>query len=150
MKFRELPDQQSKDLNRVYEILRRHNAESNSTFWAKFTDPANEKSPLNIGCYQGEEIVGGLIADTQMSWLKIHILAVEETYRFQGVGRRLIETAEQVALQRGCKYAFLDTMETQSPRFYEKCGFIQAGRIEDWDSHGHAKYFFSKSLLAAV
>jgi hypothetical protein len=36
----------------------------------------------------------------------------------------------------------------QSPDFYRKLGYQVAGKLEDWDSHEHMKYFFTKKLIA--
>ena len=62
------------------------------------------------------------------------------------LGLALIERAEQIARERGCKYAYTDTMEYQAPGFYEKAGFRLVGTFEYWDSHGHRKFLFSKQL----
>jgi hypothetical protein len=35
--------------------------------------------------------------------------------RMQGVGRSIVETAEAEAVRRGCRYAYLDTMDYQAP-----------------------------------
>jgi len=93
--------------------------------------------------------VGGLMAETQFKWLKVLLMAVAEGHRGRGVGRGLLAIAEREASARGCEYAFLDTMEYQAPGFYQKLGYVVAGRLEDWDSHGHAKFFFTKRLSPA-
>ena len=72
--------------------------------------------------------------------------AVAASARRQGIGRQLMEIAEKEAIARGCKYAFVDTIDYQSPAFYQKLGYQMAGRIPDWDSHGHAKCFLMKGL----
>jgi hypothetical protein len=54
--------------------------------------------------------------------------------------------AEQDAIRRRCKYVFLDTMDYQAPEFYQNLGYRIAGQIEDWDSHGHTKYWMVRTL----
>jgi len=78
--------------------------------------------------------------------LKISILAVAE---IQPAGNRPAAhgRAEEEAITRGCKYGFVDTMDYQSPAFYQKLGYEIVGTIPDWDSHGHAKCFLTKGLL---
>jgi ribosomal protein S18 acetylase RimI-like enzyme len=85
-------------------------------------------------------------AETQLLWLKVEILSVASQFRRQGVGSRLMAIAEAEAVRRGCKYAYVDTMEYQAPSFYQALGYQIAGRLDDWDSHGHAKYFLKKTL----
>ena len=50
------------------------------------------------------------------------------------------------ATARGCKYAYVDTMDYQAPDFYRAHGFAIVGEIPDWDSHGHKKFYLSKCL----
>jgi GNAT superfamily N-acetyltransferase len=91
-------------------------------------------------------IAGGLVAETQFAWLKISIMAVREDTRDQGIGSALLLAAEAEAQQRGCRYAFVDTMDYQAPAFYERLGYRIVGQIPDWDSHGHAKIYLTKTL----
>jgi GNAT superfamily N-acetyltransferase len=131
----------------VGSMLRAFNRAGNPNFYAARELPENSPRPLNIIAYDtAETVVGGLIGETQFAWLKVSILVVAESTRRTGIGRRLMELAEQEAAGRGCKHAYLDTMDYQAPDFYLKLGYQVAGRIDDWDSHGHSKYFFTKSL----
>jgi ribosomal protein S18 acetylase RimI-like enzyme len=75
---------------------------------------------------------------------------VAESARRDGIGRHLMELAEREAANRGCQYAYLDTMDYQAPEFYLKLGYQIAGRLDNWDSHGHTKFFFVKRLNATA
>ncbi len=127
-------------------ILRDFNAMANPIFWASLDEPQNQKQPLCVLATHELRQVGGLLANTERKWLKIDILAVEEKHRRQGIGQQLMQQAEATARERGCIYAFVDTMQYQSPAFYHRCGYRTAGQIEDWDSHGHTKFFMVKTL----
>ena len=37
-------------------------------------------------------------------------------------------------------------MDYQAPGFYQSIGYQIAGQLDDWDSHGHTKYFLGKDL----
>ena len=127
--------------------LRSYNAQVNPDLWVILAEPANQPRPLQVAVRSTtSEILGGLLATTSMSWLKIEIMAVREDQRRRGIGAQLLGKAEGEARRRGCRYSFLDTMEYQAPAFYQKCGYQIVGTIPDWDSHNHAKYFFSKRL----
>ncbi len=90
--------------------------------------------------------MGGLFAETQLAWLRIFIMAVAPEWRSRGVGAALLAEAERQAIARGCKYAYVDTMEYQAPHFYLARGFTTVGEIPDWDSRGHSKLYLSKRL----
>lgn len=66
--------------------------------------------------------------------------------RRQGLGTQILQVAEREAMARGSDRVFLDTMDYQGPEFYESCGYVRCCELADWDSHGHAKYFYAKEL----
>jgi len=135
------------ELELVNTILRRFNETENSEFWRNAMDPARQTQPLYVLAYdQSGAVVGGLRGETDLSWLKVYIMAVEASCRCQGLGTQILKVAETEAVRRGCKYAFLDTMQYQAPDFYKRLGYKVVGSIPDWDSHGHAKYFMTKKL----
>ena len=73
-------------------------------------------------------------------------MSVEPSWRRRGLGTEMMKIAEKEAVVRRCCYSFVDTMDYQAPGFYERIGYTIAGRIDDWDSHGHAKLFFTKLI----
>lgn len=94
-------------------------------------------------------IRGGLIGFIQWDWLYIEILAVDERLRGQGWGRRLLDAAESIAGDEGCVGLWLSTFTFQAPDFYDRVGFTQCGRIDDYPP-GHSRLFFKKKLARAV
>ena len=131
----------------VQRELRTFNRTANPDFYAARELPENSPQPLNLFVFgdQGQPL-GGLFGETVLLWLKVNILTVHADLRQQGLGTQLMREAERIALTRGCQFAYVDTMEYQAPRFYEKLGYIVAGRLPNWDSHGHAKIFLTKAL----
>jgi len=127
--------------------LRGYNRAQNPVYYQARDLPENAPRPLNYLVYDAEGvIIGGLIAETQFDWLKISIMAVAEHARRRGIGGRLIALAEQEAKARRCRHAYVDTMDYQAPDFYHKLGYQLVGKLENWDSHGHTKCFFTKQL----
>ena len=91
------------------------------------------------------EIVGGVIGATYWDWLYVNLMWVREDLRGQGFGRQLLEKAETEAKQRGAKRSYLDTFSFQAPVFYQKFGYEEFGRLEDFPA-GHTRYFLVKTL----
>lgn len=109
----------------------------------------HEYSPVNLFLRDaGDEVVGGLLAGIWGGVLFVRILWVSEALRGRGFGRRLMETAERRAVERGCRHVFLDTFSFQAPGFYEKLGYETYAKAEDWPV-GHAHHFLRKDLRPA-
>lgn len=112
----------------------------------RFTHDADFAQPLILLARNHDQLVGGLIAEHVLAWLRISIMAVDPTYRGRGVGTSLLLDAELRAREMGCQYLYADTMQYQAPQFYTNRGFQIVGQIPDWDSHGHTKFFLTKEL----
>ena len=125
--------------------LKAFNRAANPAWYA--ARAAADPQPLELFAFDDDgQTLGGLFGETQFLWLKVHILAVHEDCRGQGVGTQLMNEAEAIGVKRGCQLAYVDTMEYQAPRFYERLGYAIVGRLDNWDSHGHAKLFLTKAL----
>jgi GNAT superfamily N-acetyltransferase len=59
--------------------------------------------------------------------------------------RRLMAVAEEEAVRRGCRNAWLDTHEFQAPGFYEKLGYAVFGKLADYPP-GFARIFLTEHL----
>lgn len=140
-------DNNAPDCEAIRQWLREHNWAASPEFMRKIHEPAHEEQPLiALAKDEGGEVIGGVIAATQLKWLKISLMAVAPEHRSRGVGSALLTEAEHEALSRGCEWAYADSMEYQAPRFYLSRGYVLAGELPDWDSHGHAKRFFTRRL----
>jgi GNAT superfamily N-acetyltransferase len=130
----------------VCQWLREHNWTANPTFMEQLQQPEHQLRPLVLLASSDAGVIGGLFAETQLAWLRISIMSVHPEWRSQGIGASLLAEAERQALERGCKYVYVDTMQYQAPRFYLSHGFTTVGEIPDWDSRGHSKLYLSKRL----
>lgn len=130
----------------VRQWLREHNWAVNPSFMEQLQQPEHAAQPLILLTHANGEVIGGLFAETQLLWLRISIMSVHPEWRSQGIGTALLAEAERVAVERGCKHVYVDTMDYQAPQFYLSHGFKIVGQIPDWDSHSHSKMYFSKDL----
>jgi GNAT superfamily N-acetyltransferase len=118
-----------------------------SAFNLAHTGQPDANTPLVI-TVRGDDgtLRGGLLGDTYWGWLYVQILWLDESVRGQGIGSRLMQMAEQIAVERGCHAAHLDTMDFQAPDFYRKLGYSVFGRLDDLPT-GHSRLFLQKSLV---
>ncbi len=92
-------------------------------------------------------LIGGLIAFIDWGrWLQIDTIWIEENYRKQGLGRYLVEFAEEKAKKQGIKRAKLCTFDFQALPFYQKLNYTIYGELEDFPE-GHTLYYLKKILL---
>jgi GNAT superfamily N-acetyltransferase len=90
-------------------------------------------------------VVGGLLGRTSLGLFFIDLLFLPDNARGRGLGRRVMEKAEEEAKRRGCTAAALYTITFQAPGFYECCGYQALGRIEI-EAPGHTRFCMTKRL----
>ena len=93
------------------------------------------------------ELIGGLRGWTWGTCAGISMLWVREDARRDGWGRRLVAAAEHVARERGCTQVIVSSFTFQAPGFYERCGFVETGRIEGLPLDGVADVQLRKRLV---
>jgi GNAT superfamily N-acetyltransferase len=80
-----------------------------------------------------------------LDWLFVHWLWVAEPYRKLGIGSRLLSSAETAAREKRRRAAYLDTFTFQAPKFYQRHGYREFGRLSDFP-RGQARIWMSKAL----
>ena len=105
--------------------------------------------PLNwipLGIFLRDEqgvLVGGFTGGTYWGWLYVARLWIEESARRQGLGTRIMRSAEEEALRRGCHHACLETHDALE--FYQGLGYAIYGKLPDMP-FGRTRYSLQKSL----
>ncbi len=110
-----------------------------------------DKEPKDLGIYirdENHQVKAGLIGLTHGNWLIIRYLWVHEDMRGQGIGARLLKSAETEAKKRRCKYVFLDTFSFQAPDFYKKYGYQERFVLEDYPVKGNENGIFLKDSIS--
>ena len=123
------------------QVIRRKLNEYNN----KFVPPDNHER-LCLVVRRGDNIIGGLLGGTYWNWLYIELFWVDETERHNGLGTRILASAEAAAVQKGCKQAHLETHDFQSLGFYTRRGYEVFGKLDDLPE-GHTKYYLHKQLI---
>lgn len=115
--------------------------ETAETWWRETLGGTNDKKTILVARLVGEnggEIVGAVQlhpswAPNQPHRADIAKLIVHRRARGQGIGRRLMETVEQLAAQAGYTLLVLDTRRgCEAEHLYRKLGWTEAGIIPDF------------------
>jgi GNAT superfamily N-acetyltransferase len=92
------------------------------------------------------KMYAGLDGFTWGGYAMIEWLWVEESERGNGLGRRLVQSAEREAATRGCAVVRVNTHTFQAPDFYRKLGYEEIGTARDAPV-AHGEVFFVKRLM---
>ncbi|WP_409285127.1 GNAT family N-acetyltransferase [Pseudomonas protegens] len=122
----------------ILKPLRAHNL-------AQAGDPKPQAIALVVRDEHSGEIIGGLQAEIFYRWMFIELLAIPEQARGQGTGAQLLKMAEDTAREKGCVGIWLDTFDFQAPEFYQRHGFSEFGRLDDFPPQ-HQRFFLHKRL----
>jgi len=111
--------------------------------------PDPVRQPQNHLCIVARDsegrVRGGLQGVIVGAWMAIDLVWVEEHFRSQGAGSRLLAEAEAEALRRGAKWSILATFDYQAPDFYSRRGYVEYARMEDFPL-GHTRFQLRKAL----
>jgi GNAT superfamily N-acetyltransferase len=104
-------------------------------------------NPVAVFAYVDGELAGGCVGKTEdlWHWLTVDIMWVDESWRGRGLGRALLSAIEAEGLERGCRWAKLNTWDFQAPEFYKGCGYYEYGREVDYPP-GHTNFLMRKDL----
>ena len=94
---------------------------------------------------QNGTIVAGIAGWTWASACEITQLWVSQSARNGGIGKALLEAAEQEALGKRCRTILVRSYDFQAPSFYEKHGYKVEHIVEDFPI-GHRYFFLTKKL----
>ena len=89
--------------------------------------------------------IGGINGVIHWRWLYVAQFFVAPDWRERGVGAALLRKAQDLARENRCVGIYLDTFSPRAKGFYEKSGFIVAGRIENFPP-GASRSFLFKPL----
>ena len=102
-------------VNEIRNRLREYNKE----YWEVLA-----KTQYALMANEGGVLAGGLVCSIFGEWLEVEFLWVDQRVRGRGLGHELLERAEVLAIDRGCKTASVNTMSFQARPFYEKHGYV--------------------------
>ncbi|WP_417900211.1 GNAT family N-acetyltransferase [Bacillus haimaensis] len=94
---------------------------------------------------EDDNVRGGLLGEVCWNWLEIHILMIDEDLRKDGYGSKLMQQAEEIAVENKCDFIKVDTLSFQALDFYKRHGYEVYG-VLDQVGRDHEHYFLRKVL----
>jgi GNAT superfamily N-acetyltransferase len=113
-----------------------------AAFNAAQLGPSGQRN-LAVSVYRGDDFVGGLAGFTAWDWLFVKWLWIREDARRAGLGARALDAAETEARKRGCRAAWLDTLNPAARTLYLRHGYEDFGELADFHA-GQTRYFMHK------
>lgn len=104
-------EEQNKEL---CQLLRKYNQQYLGTY-----------KNYNYHIEENGKIIAGITGKNKMDTLEVEYLCVDEAYRGQGLGSKLLRHVENLAMQDGIKHVLLFTYSFQAPGFYKAMGYKQ-------------------------
>ena len=98
---------------------------------------------------EADRTVGGIRGSCYWNTLHIELLWLSEDCRGTGVGRKMIASAENFAIEQKCEKALVETTSWQAKPFYEKNGYTHMATLAGRPK-GHASHYLAKDLIAAT
>ncbi len=90
-------------------------------------------------------IVGGILGEINWNWMHIQGLWIDESFRMNGWGEKLLSKMEEYALSKKTTNIRLETTTFQALDFYVKAGYSVFGELPNMPQ-GHTSYFLQKQL----
>ena len=108
--------------------------------------PSFRKDRLNWLVFEdNERLIAALTADVLWDWIYIDELWVDKKYRGRGIGKQLVDKAEEYAISRNMTGLWLWTQSWQASKFYDRLGYREFTRFDDFPK-GHCRIGFRKHV----
>ena len=92
-------------------------------------------------------LMGGMYGWVYGGAAEIALIWVRDDHRGQGLGSRLLQSAEDHARRAGCDQMVIRTHSFQAPAFYRAHGYGEVASIDDYP-RGHTYHLLRKPLQA--
>ncbi len=113
----------------IRQQVRRYNVET-SPFHA--IKRSNGTQAVTLLAKRNDQPIGGITGDAYWGWLHIEWFFVVKEERGSGLGTTLFHRLETWAREAGIDRIRVEIFSFQALSFYERKGFIEVGRIDDY------------------
>ena len=131
----------------VHSNLRKNNIEKCQWLKNNISSDINIKNTKdsNFLAFDNDKLIGGAIGYIEYNWYFLDLLYIDEDYRRQSIGTKLIKAIEEFAIKENLTGIRMETWDFQARGFYEKNGYNVFAKIKDCPP-GTIDYFLKKEL----
>lgn len=133
--------------NFIHASLHQNNKSKCSWLRTHRSDNILEPTKINNNflVFDDDTLIGGAIGFVDFNWYFLDLLWIDEKYRGQDIGTKLIREIEKFSIQENLTGVRMETWDFQARGFYEKMGYSVFAQIEDCPP-GTIDYFLKKVL----
>ena len=126
-------DNSKKIANEIDSRLRIFNRKNCKYFIEKAKDNRDEyeEKTQNFIVCDNDKLVGGAVGFVEYNWYFLDLLYIDEEYRSQMIGTKLIKQIEEYAKEEKLTGIRMETWDFQARGFYEKNGYKVFAEIKD-------------------
>jgi ribosomal protein S18 acetylase RimI-like enzyme len=110
----------TKNIDEIHGLIKRKLVEYNTSQIGSNSRPPEK---IAFAYYNNEQLIAGLYAYQSLGNFYIDLLWVDENYRHQKLGTKLLNIAKEYAEKNKALYVRVDTASFQAPEFYLKNGY---------------------------
>lgn len=138
-------NKQMKDI--VHSNLRKNNIEKCQWLKDNISSDITVSNTIdsNFLAFDNDKLIGGAIGYIEYNWYFLDLLYIDENYRGQNIGTKLIKAIEEFAIKENLTGVRMETWNFQARGFYEKNGYKVFAQIENCPP-GTIDYFLKKEL----
>ena len=93
----------------------------------------------------GRRLVAGILGTAHHGWLHLDMIWVEDAFRRQGIGQKLMEMAEAEGRRHGCHHCMLSTMSEAARVLCRRIGYEEFAELENHPV-GRSKFYMRRAL----
>lgn len=120
--------------------------------WEGISEHAKQKKGLTPGKSfaffvkdEHDQMKGGCSGYIFYGCLYVDLLWVDESLRGKSYGSQMMKAAEKLAIENGCNFVAVNTMDFEALEFYKKLGYTVEFERKGFDKNS-SMYFLRKDL----